>query len=171
MWVWNSGDTDVGMSRLSLSDADKQARDWFAETTQSLGCKVTVDAMGNQFAVRPGMNEGNPVYAGSHLDTQPTVSSNDDTLHLSSADVALGWPIRRNPRSLCRRGDAQDAQRQLGGDIISSGRSKLDERGGSSIPQVDGLIWCLGRVNTPRRRTQSQIRNTGQRYRDNEVRA
>lgn len=61
------------MSRLSLSGADKQARDWFAETTQSLGCKVTVDAMGNQFAVRPGASDGVPVYAGSHLDTQPTV--------------------------------------------------------------------------------------------------
>lgn len=78
------------MSRLSLSDADKQARDWFAETTQSLGCKVTVDAMGNQFAVRPGTNEGNPVYAGSHLDTQPTVSSNNDIFSLQCADQTSG---------------------------------------------------------------------------------
>lgn len=34
------------MSRLTLTDADKQARDWFVETTKSLGCKVTVDALG-----------------------------------------------------------------------------------------------------------------------------
>jgi hypothetical protein len=34
------------MSRLTLDDADKQARDWFVETTKSLGCKVQVDAMG-----------------------------------------------------------------------------------------------------------------------------
>ena len=34
------------MSRLTLSDADKQARDWFVETTKSLGCKIQVDAMG-----------------------------------------------------------------------------------------------------------------------------
>ena len=61
------------MSRLSLSDSDKQARDWFAKTTESLGCKVFFDAMGNQFAVRPGLNDGAPTYAGSHLDTQPTV--------------------------------------------------------------------------------------------------
>ena len=64
------------MSRLALSDTDKQARDWFVETTKSLGCKVTVDSIGNTFAVRPGKNEGPPTYAGSHLDTQPTVSSN-----------------------------------------------------------------------------------------------
>lgn len=43
------------MARLSLSDSDKQARDWFAETTSRLGCKVHYDAMGNQFAIRPGM--------------------------------------------------------------------------------------------------------------------
>jgi len=45
---WNdvSGPTDIGMSRLTLGDADKQARDWFVETTKSLGCKVQVDAMG-----------------------------------------------------------------------------------------------------------------------------
>ena len=40
------------MRRLALSDSDKQVRDWFAATTQSLGCKVHVDEMGNQFAIR-----------------------------------------------------------------------------------------------------------------------
>ena len=60
------------MSRLSLSDADKQARDWFVDTTRSLGCKVDVDAMGNIFAIRPGKKPGPPTCAGSHLDTQPT---------------------------------------------------------------------------------------------------
>jgi hypothetical protein len=34
------------MARLTLSDADKQARDWFVKTTESLGCNVKVDAMG-----------------------------------------------------------------------------------------------------------------------------
>jgi hypothetical protein len=34
------------MSRLTLSNADKKARDWFVETTKSLGCKVKVGAMG-----------------------------------------------------------------------------------------------------------------------------
>jgi hypothetical protein len=43
---FSSGPTDIGMSRLTLSDADKQARDWFVETTKSLGCGVKVDAMG-----------------------------------------------------------------------------------------------------------------------------
>ena len=68
------------MSRLSLSGTDKQARDWFQRTTESLGCKVTVDAMGNQFAIRPGLNDGPPTYAGSHLDTQPTGGRYDGIL-------------------------------------------------------------------------------------------
>ena len=60
------------MSRLSLSDADKEARDWFVDVTTSLGCMVRVDSMGNTFAVRPGKREGPPTCAGSHLDTQPS---------------------------------------------------------------------------------------------------
>ena len=66
------GPNDTGMSRLSLSNSDKQARDWFVETTESLGCKVSIDVMGNIFAVRPGQKAGPPTCAGSHLDTQPT---------------------------------------------------------------------------------------------------
>ncbi|OQO08416.1 hypothetical protein B0A48_06286 [Cryoendolithus antarcticus] len=81
---WGDGHTETGMSRLSLSDTDKQARDWFAETTKSLGCKVTTDAMGNQFAVRPGLNEGAPTYAGSHLDTQPTGGRYDGILGVTA---------------------------------------------------------------------------------------
>jgi hypothetical protein len=75
---WNSTNnlyseaTDIGMSRLALSDADKQARDWFVKITESLGCTTTVDSMGNIFAVRPGSNEGLATFAGSHLDTQPS---------------------------------------------------------------------------------------------------
>ena len=33
------------MSRLSLSDNDKCARDWFVETTKSLGCELGIDSM------------------------------------------------------------------------------------------------------------------------------
>ena len=60
------------MSRLSLSDADREVRNWFVGETKELGCKVTVDTMGNIFAVRPGKKGGPPTCAGSHLDTQPS---------------------------------------------------------------------------------------------------
>ena len=69
------------MSRLALSDADKQARDWFVRTAEELGCKVGVDAMGNIFAVRPGLNNDEPpTFVGSHLDTQPTGGRYDGIL-------------------------------------------------------------------------------------------
>lgn len=76
--------TETGMSRLSLSDTDKQARDWFASTTEALGCKVTTDAMGNQFAIRPGLNDGPPTCAGSHLDTQPSGGRYDGILGVTA---------------------------------------------------------------------------------------
>ncbi|KAI1177115.1 hypothetical protein F4777DRAFT_227489 [Nemania sp. FL0916] len=77
---WGNGPFETGMSRLALSDADKQARDWFVETTTSLGCDVQVDEMGNIFAVRPGRQEGLATFAGSHLDTQPSGGRYDGIL-------------------------------------------------------------------------------------------
>ncbi|CZT08772.1 related to n-carbamoyl-l-amino acid hydrolase [Rhynchosporium graminicola] len=77
---WGDGATDIGMKRLTLTDSDKQARDWFVKTTESLGCKVSIDAMGNIFAIRPGKEDGPPTYAGSHLDTQPTGGRYDGIL-------------------------------------------------------------------------------------------
>lgn len=69
------------MARLALSDTDKLARDWFVETTKSLGCSITVDAMGNTFAVRPGRRKDvAPIFAGSHLDTQPAAGRYDGIL-------------------------------------------------------------------------------------------
>jgi hypothetical protein len=74
-------ETETGMTRLALSDSDKHARDWFVKTTEDLGCKVTVDEMGNVFAVRPGLkNDKPPTFAGSHLDTQPTGGRYDGIL-------------------------------------------------------------------------------------------
>lgn len=68
------------MSRLALSDSDKDVRDWFVKKTKELGCNVTIDAMGNIFAIRPGRREGLATFAGSHLDTQPTGGRYDGIL-------------------------------------------------------------------------------------------
>jgi hydantoinase/carbamoylase family amidase len=73
------------MKRLALSDDDKYARDWFVSTTEALGCKTTVDAMGNIFAVRPGLrNDKPPTFVGSHLDTQPTGGRYDGILGVTA---------------------------------------------------------------------------------------
>ncbi|KAI1079881.1 amidase [Whalleya microplaca] len=81
---WGSAPTETGMSRLTLNDADKQARDWFVETTKALGCEVSVDAMGNIFAVRPGRRDGPATFAGSHLDTQPSGGRYDGILGIQA---------------------------------------------------------------------------------------
>lgn len=61
-----------GMYRLALSDSDKQVREWFRRESEKIGCRVKVDAAGNQFAILPGINnQVAPIGIGSHLDTQP----------------------------------------------------------------------------------------------------
>ncbi|KAK8140362.1 N-carbamoyl-l-amino acid hydrolase [Apiospora sp. TS-2023a] len=78
---WGKAETETGMSRLTLSDSDQEARDWFVRTVEGLGCRVTVDAIGNVFAVRPGRrSEGPATFAGSHMDTQPTGGRYDGIL-------------------------------------------------------------------------------------------
>ncbi|KAK8183833.1 N-carbamoyl-L-amino acid hydrolase [Phyllosticta citribraziliensis] len=77
---WGEATTDTGMSRLSLTDSDKQVRDWFVDATRALGCHTTVDQMGNIFAVRRGRRDGPATFAGSHLDTQPAGGRYDGIL-------------------------------------------------------------------------------------------
>jgi N-carbamoyl-L-amino-acid hydrolase len=62
-----------GINRLTLTDLDRQVRDWFVAACRAAGCTVTIDALGNIFARRPGRDNALPPIAmGSHLDTQPT---------------------------------------------------------------------------------------------------
>lgn len=74
------------MSRLSLDDNDRQVRQWLLTETRALGCTVTIDQMGNMFAVRPGKTkDAAPVMMGSHLDTQPTGGRYDGILGVLAA--------------------------------------------------------------------------------------
>ena len=60
-----------GLSRLTLSDADKEMRDVFAEWCQKAGLEMKIDAAGNMLARRKGREDSlPPVVMGSHLDTQ-----------------------------------------------------------------------------------------------------
>ncbi|KAK5047570.1 hypothetical protein LTR84_006667 [Exophiala bonariae] len=78
---YGSHETETGMARLALSNADKAVRQWFVQEAESLGCKITIDQMGNIFAVRPGKNStAPPIMMGSHLDTQPTGGRYDGIL-------------------------------------------------------------------------------------------
>jgi N-carbamoyl-L-amino-acid hydrolase len=79
-----------GICRLTLTDLDRQVRDWFKAQCEALGCTVTVDEVGNMFARRPGKNNDLPPIAmGSHLDTQPTGGKFDGTLGVLGALEAM----------------------------------------------------------------------------------
>jgi N-carbamoyl-L-amino-acid hydrolase len=70
-----------GICRLTLTDQDRAVRDWFRTQCEALGCTVTIDAMGNMFARRPGRDTAAPPIAiGSHLDTQPTGGKYDGVI-------------------------------------------------------------------------------------------
>ncbi len=60
-----------GLSRLALSDADREVRDVFIAWCRQAGLSVRVDGIGNIFARRAGEDDSlPPVVMGSHLDTQ-----------------------------------------------------------------------------------------------------
>ncbi len=64
------GRTDnQGVTRLSLSKEDIQARDYFCECCQELGMTIKVDDMGTIYATLPGVENKPPIVMGSHLDS------------------------------------------------------------------------------------------------------
>ncbi|SMB36245.1 Amidase, hydantoinase/carbamoylase family [Serratia proteamaculans] len=61
-----------GVTRLALSEEDRQARDQLRDWAKEAGCSVRVDRMGNMFLRREGTRpELAPVITGSHVDSQP----------------------------------------------------------------------------------------------------
>src|SRR5436305_1738854 len=78
-----------GICRLTLTNLDRQVRDWFTARAEALGCTVTVDDMGAMFARRGGQRDVPPIAMGSHLDTQPTGGKFDGVLGVLGALEAL----------------------------------------------------------------------------------
>src|SRR6185295_6104728 len=83
-----------GICRLTLTDLDRQVRDWFKTRAEAFGCRVAVDDMGAMFARREGSAQGRrdqvpPIAFGSHLDTQPTGGKFDGVLGVLAALEAL----------------------------------------------------------------------------------
>lgn len=62
-----------GVKRITLTDADRQGRDQFVQWAEAAGLTIRIDAIGNIFARRAGIDDSlPPVMTGSHLDTQPS---------------------------------------------------------------------------------------------------
>ncbi len=62
-----------GLRRLALSQEDAAVRRWFVAACEAAGLTVVIDALGDIFARRAGLDPDlSPIAIGSHLDTQPT---------------------------------------------------------------------------------------------------
>lgn len=71
---------DAGVSRLALTEADRQGRDIVVGWMRDLGLAVSIDAIGNVVGVRRGLEGGAPVMMGSHIDTVETGGRYDGAL-------------------------------------------------------------------------------------------
>src|SRR6476659_3262236 len=84
------GTAKGGINRQTLTAEDGQMRAWFRREAEALGCQVTVDEIGNMFALRPGRRADlAPIALGSHLDTQPTGGKFDGNLGVLGALEAM----------------------------------------------------------------------------------
>jgi len=71
---------DGGCCRLALTENDRYGRDLVTTWMRDLGLDVSVDAIGNVVALRPGRRPGPPVMTGSHIDTVRTGGLYDGNL-------------------------------------------------------------------------------------------
>ncbi len=70
-----------GNNRQTLTDEDAKGRKLFQKWCEAENLTMSVDTMGNMFFYRAGTDENaDPVYMGSHLDTQPTGGKYDGVL-------------------------------------------------------------------------------------------
>lgn len=61
-----------GVSRLALSEEDREARNLFIQWLREIVLEISIDEMGNIFGRRKGQNSAlSPVMSGSHVDSQP----------------------------------------------------------------------------------------------------
>jgi len=74
-----------GSNRQTLTDDDAKGRALFQRWCQEAGLTMGLDQMGTMFARREGAESNlDPVYVGSHLDTQPTGGRYDGVLGVLS---------------------------------------------------------------------------------------
>lgn len=70
-----------GCARLALTDADREGRDLVVGWMRDLGLEVSIDAVGNVVATRPGTDpDASAVMMGSHIDTVRTGGRFDGNL-------------------------------------------------------------------------------------------
>ncbi len=80
------GTAGGGVDRLTLTDADREARNLFLRWLREINLAITIDEMGNLFGRRPGKEDHlPPVLIGSHIDSQPKGGRFDGMLGVMGA--------------------------------------------------------------------------------------
>lgn len=78
------------MNRLTLSEEDRQARDWLAAWMERMGLRVAVDPIGNMFGFLDWAGEDAPrIMTGSHIDSQPNGGRFDGAYGVVAACSAI----------------------------------------------------------------------------------
>ncbi|WP_158808662.1 Zn-dependent hydrolase [Beijerinckia sp. L45] len=78
------------MTRLTLSEEDRAARDWFAAFIKREGLKLEIDVIGNMFGLLDWAGPDAPVVmTGSHLDSQPNGGRFDGAYGVVAACAAV----------------------------------------------------------------------------------
>lgn len=81
---------DGGIDRPALTDAHRDARDWFRSELEARGYTVLVDAIGNLFGrIDLAGPEAPLVMIGSHLDSQPRGGRFDGAYGVIAALAAI----------------------------------------------------------------------------------
>lgn len=84
------GASDNGqVSRLSLSEEDLKARDYFCTCCKELKMEIKFDDMANIYATLPGKTNSPPIVIGSHLDTVEKGGRFDGALGILTALEAI----------------------------------------------------------------------------------
>jgi beta-ureidopropionase / N-carbamoyl-L-amino-acid hydrolase len=136
-----------GINRQTLTTEDAKVRSWFKRETEALGCQVTVDEVGNMFALRPGRQRGlAPIALGSHLDTQPTGGKFDGNLGVLGALEALRTLVAAGYETNApivvvnwtNEEGARFAPAMLGSGVFAGvySRAKAD-----ATPDIDGVLF------------------------------
>jgi N-carbamoyl-L-amino-acid hydrolase len=124
-----------GCNRQALTDGDFAGRELLCQWAAAAGCKTRVDAIGNLFVRRAGIDDSLPVVmTGSHLDTQPTGGKFDGVYGVlaglevieSLNDHALQT---QNPVELCVWCNEEGSRFPMAmmGSAVWSGRLALDK--------------------------------------------
>ena len=156
------GRTDNGgVSRLTLTMLDKQARDLLIQISQSAGFKVRIDAIGNIFIRRDGLEDLPVVMTGSHGDSQPKGGRYDGIYGvLAGLEVLLtlnDFNIKTNhPIELVMWTNEEGSRfaPAMMGSAVFTGKLKLEDayaikdQQGITVKQALEKIGYLGSYNT-----------------------